>query len=75
MGIFGQRCKVLSTKYWCYGVPTLIDIRGDASVGVCMLVLTRIGVVVVEIWGEVFPFGDIWWRSQWGGMVWSARER
>jgi len=26
MGIFGQRCKVLSTKELCYGVPRLIDV-------------------------------------------------
>jgi hypothetical protein len=31
-----------------------------------MLGLTRKGVVVVEIRGEVFPLGAIWWRSQWG---------
>ena len=33
------------------------EVRGDASVSGCRLGLTRIGVVVVEIWGEVFPLG------------------
>ena len=48
------------------GVVTLIDVRDDPSVSACMVGLTRIGVGVVEIWGEVFPLGQIWLRSQWG---------
>ena len=66
MGVFGQRCKVLSAKELCYGVATLIDVRRDPSVSVCMLGLTRIGVVVVEMQGEIPPPGVIWWRSQRG---------
>jgi len=31
-----------------------------------MLGLTRIGVVVVEIWGGIPRLGEIWRRSQWG---------
>ena len=58
-GIFGQRCRVLSTKYWCYGVPTLIDVRDDPTVSVCMLGLTMVALVVVEIWGEIFPHSVI----------------
>jgi len=34
MSIFGQRCKVLSSKELCYGVPTLIEVQGDPSVSV-----------------------------------------
>ena len=32
MGIFGQICKIISTKEWCYGVLTLIDVGDDHSV-------------------------------------------
>ena|SRR5271170_3289587 len=63
--ILGQRCKVLSSKELWYGVPTLIEVQEDPSVSVCMLGLTRIGVVVVEMHGEISPLGRIWWRSQW----------
>ena len=54
-GIFEHRCKVVSTKDWCFGIPTLIDVRDDPSVNICVLGWTRIGVVVVEIWGEIPP--------------------
>ena len=37
----------------------LIDVGGDPSVSVCELGLSRTGVVVVEIWVEVFPVGGI----------------
>jgi len=37
-----------------YGLVTLIEGRGDASVGVCAISLTKIGKVVGEVWGEVF---------------------
>jgi hypothetical protein len=47
----GQRCKVISTKGWRNGVPTLIYVSDDPFVGVCVLGLIRIGVVVVEIGG------------------------
>ena len=43
----------------------LIEVRGDLSVSVCALGLTMVALVVVEIWGEVFPLWEIWWRSQW----------
>jgi hypothetical protein len=52
----------------------LIEVGGDLFVSVCALGLTMVALVVVEIWGEVSPLWEIWWRSQWGGMVWSARE-
>jgi hypothetical protein len=71
-GIFEQRCKVeqickvVSTKDWCYGIPTLIDVRDDPSVNICVLVWTRIGVVVVEIWGEIPLLRGKWCRSHWG---------
>jgi hypothetical protein len=44
----------------------LIEVRGDLSVGVRALGLTMVALVVVEIWGEVFPLWQIWCRSQWG---------
>jgi hypothetical protein len=44
----------------------LIEARGDLSINVCRLGLAMVGLVVVEIWGEVFPLWEIWWRSQWG---------
>jgi hypothetical protein len=50
----------LSTKELWYGVPSLIDVGYDPWVGVWVLGLSRIGVVVVEMWGEVFPVGGIW---------------
>jgi len=49
-----------------YGLVTLIDVRYDPSVIVCMLGLTMVDVVVVEIWGEVSPLWEIWGRCQWG---------
>ena len=49
-----------------YGLVTFIDVKRDVSVGICCLGLTMAALVVVEIWGEVFPLGEIWWRSQWG---------
>ena len=30
-GIFGESYKVLCSKEWCYGIPTLIDVRDDRS--------------------------------------------
>ena len=66
MGIFGYKHKAFSTKEWVNELVVLIDVRGDPSVSVCKLGLSRTGVVVVEIWVEVFPVGGIWLRSQWG---------
>ena len=34
-----------------------IEVRVDLFVSVCRLVLTMVGLVVVEIWGEVSDFG------------------
>jgi hypothetical protein len=48
------------------GVVTLIDVRDDLSVSICMLGLTMVGVVVVEMEGQIPPLGQIWWRAQWG---------
>jgi hypothetical protein len=48
------------------GVPMLIKVRGDLSVSVCAFGLTMVAPVVVEIWGEVSPLWELWWRSQWG---------
>ena len=66
MGIFGYKHKAFSTKEWVNELVVLIEVRGELSVSVCKLGLSRRGVVVVEIWGEVFRLGGIWWRSQWG---------
>jgi hypothetical protein len=52
----------------------LIKFRGDLFVSVCWLGLTVLAVVVVEMQGEISHQWEIWWRSQWGGMLWSARE-
>jgi len=62
--VFGQRFNVLCPKYWGYGVPRLIDVGENPPVGLCQLRLTRTGVVVVEMWGEVPPLGEIRWISQ-----------
>jgi len=51
---------------WCYCSVNLIEVRGDVSVGVCMLGLSMVSLVLVEIWGEVPPVGEIWWRCRWG---------
>ena len=54
-GVFGLRCRVLSTKEWWYGVPMRIEVRRDLSASVWALDLTTVAVVVVEICGEVSP--------------------
>jgi len=43
-----------------------IEVRGDLFVTVCSLGLTMVALVVVEIWGEVSPLWELWWRSPWG---------
>ena len=48
------------------GVVTLIDVRDDLSVSVCMVGLTMVAMVVVEKGVEIPPQWLIWWRSQWG---------
>jgi hypothetical protein len=45
---------------WWYGVPMLVEVRGDLFVGVCALGLTIVALVVVEIWGEVSLLWEIW---------------
>jgi hypothetical protein len=40
-----------------------IEARGDLSISDCRLGLTMVGLVVVEIWGEVSRLREIWWRS------------
>jgi hypothetical protein len=66
MEIFGEELEIISSRECWNDIVVDGDIRGDGSVIVCMLGLTMVAVVVVEIWGEVFPLGEIWWRSQWG---------
>jgi hypothetical protein len=44
----------------------LIEVRGDLFISVCTPGLTMVALVVLEIWGEVSPLWEIWWRSQWG---------
>ena len=58
------------------GVVTLIDVRDDLSVSVCMLGLTMVAIVVVGMGGEIPPLWLIWLRSQWGewyGVAGSCR--
>jgi len=64
MVIFGDKCRYLSMKKMSYDFVGLIEVRDDPFVSVCMLGLTLIAVVVVEIWGEIFLVSGIWWRSQ-----------
>ena len=66
MDIFGDKCKVLSIKESSYDLVILIEVREDLSVSFCVLGLTLVAVMVVEIWGEISPLRGIWWRSQWG---------
>jgi len=66
MDICGDKCKFLSIKELSYDLVVLIEVREDLFVNVCMLGLTLVAVVVVEIWGEISPLRGIWWRSQWG---------
>jgi len=62
----GDKCKVLSIKELSYDLVVLITVREDLFVSVCMLGLTLVAVVVVEIWGEISSLRGIWWRSQSG---------
>jgi len=49
MDISGNKCKVLSLKELSYDLVVPIQVREDLSVSVCMLGLTLVAVVVVEI--------------------------
>jgi len=73
MGIWGDKCRVLSAKELSNGVLMLIEVRRDLFVSVCALGLTLVAVVVVEIWGEIPPTGEFVEISM-GGMIWSAKE-
>jgi len=55
----GDKCKVLSIKELSYDLVVLITVREDLFVSVCMLGLTLVAVVVVEIWGEISPLKEI----------------
>ena len=66
MEICGDKCKVLSIKELSYDLVVLIEVREYLSVCVCMLGLTLVAVVVVEIWGEISRLGEFGVRSQWG---------
>jgi hypothetical protein len=55
MDISGDKCKVISIKELFYHLVVLIAVSGHLSVGVCMIGLTLVAVVVVEIWGELSP--------------------
>ena len=50
-GCFWMGCSVLSAKEWWYGVPMLIEVRGDLFVSVCTLGLTRFKPWAGKIWG------------------------
>jgi hypothetical protein len=49
MDISGDKCKVLSIKELSYDLVVLIEAREYLFVCVCMLGLTLVAVVVVEI--------------------------
>jgi hypothetical protein len=65
MDISGDKCKVISIKELSYDLVVLIEVSGHLFVNVCMIGLTLVAVVVVEIWGEISPLREIWWISQW----------
>ena len=49
------------------GVVTLIDVRDDLSVSVCMVGLTMVGVVVVGVGGEKISPSVIFEIFEFGG--------
>ena len=55
MDIRGDKCKVLSIKELSYDLVVLIEVRERISVSVCVLGLTRIELLVAEIWAEKNP--------------------
>src|SRR5271169_4456938 len=55
MDISGDKYKVLSIKELSYDLVVPIQVKDDLSVSVCVLGLTLVAVVVVEIWGEISP--------------------
>jgi len=59
MEIFGEELENISSREWWNDIVVHGDVRGECFVIVCVLVLTMVAVVVVEIWGEVFPVGEI----------------
>ena len=59
MEIFEEELEIISRRE-CWNVIVVdMEVRGDGSVSGCMLGLTRMVVVVVEIWGEVPPHSEI----------------
>ena len=66
MEIFAEELEIIPSRECWTVIVVHLQVRGDGSVSGCMLGLTRIGVVVVDIWGEIPPLWEIWWRSQWG---------
>ena len=69
MDISGDKCKVLSIKELSYDLVVLIEVRKGLFVSVCMVGLTLVAVVVVEISGEISTLRGIWWQISMGGMV------
>jgi hypothetical protein len=59
MDISGDKCNVLSIKKLSYDLVVLIEVREDLSLSACMLGLTLVAVVVVQIWGEISPLRGI----------------
>jgi hypothetical protein len=55
MDISGDKCKVISIKEWFYHVVVLIAVGDHLFVSVCMIGLTLVAMLVVEIWGELSP--------------------
>ena len=73
MDISRDKCQVLSIKELSYGLVALIKVRETLSVSVCMLGLTLVAIVAVEIWGEISPLrlrGNS--MECQGVMVWSC---
>jgi|SRR5271154_21473 len=74
MGIFVEKCRILSMKEMSNDVLILREVKRNIWVGVCGLGLTRAAVVVVDIWGEVSPHRGIRWRFQWGEWYGAPRS-
>ena len=57
-GIFVEELQNISSMEFWNDIAVLLKVRGDASFGDCLVGLTMVAVVVVEIWGEIPHFGE-----------------
>lgn len=49
MEIFGEELEIISRREYWNNIVVYGEVRGDGSVGVCVLGLTIVTIVVVEI--------------------------